>query len=422
MEMELVIEDSTLFKYELAITAILKNEAPYIKEWLDYHLLAGVDHFYLYDNDSTDNLRELLQPYIDNDTVTYKFYTGKGMQLAAYNEAVKDYKFDCQYMAFIDADEFIYPQENKSIKEVLNEILSINGNAEGIVINWQIFGSSNQEKADFSKGVLERFVYKAKSDFEANRQIKSIVNPRCVELIINPHFVRYYEGKFSINENGTPILSFLNDPCSVNKICINHYFTKSKEEYLNKMGRGKADNVFDEYDMQLFESHDQNDVFDDSILSYRKTLLNKEEIQKSHMTKVDQRCFKALFTNLSPFMFNDVPESYFHEKVTIFLTCWAISRRLREDGFSEKSADFFEELSLNCLFKSLISGNVEICQVELLIDEFPIILNCSFPIISNLKVLIKNSIPEILKYKRLNNRWAKCHHLEYLLKMLELQE
>ncbi|MBR2734192.1 MAG: glycosyltransferase family 2 protein, partial [Selenomonadaceae bacterium] len=46
--------DRNLFAHDLAIAAILKNEGHYIKEWLDYHLLAGVDHFYLYDNDSTD--------------------------------------------------------------------------------------------------------------------------------------------------------------------------------------------------------------------------------------------------------------------------------------------------------------------------------------------------------------------------------
>ena len=78
--------DSSLFKYELAIVAILKNEAPYIKEWIDYHLLAGVDHFYLYDNESEDNLKEILQPYIDINIVDYEFFPGKCAQMLVYNE------------------------------------------------------------------------------------------------------------------------------------------------------------------------------------------------------------------------------------------------------------------------------------------------------------------------------------------------
>ena len=63
--------DNNLFLYDLAIFAVMKNEAPYVKEWLDYHLAAGVEHFYIFDNESSDNLKEILQPYIDAGIVTY---------------------------------------------------------------------------------------------------------------------------------------------------------------------------------------------------------------------------------------------------------------------------------------------------------------------------------------------------------------
>ncbi|MBD3879586.1 MAG: glycosyltransferase family 2 protein [Quinella sp. 1Q5] len=46
--------DKNLFLYDVVIVSILKNERHYLKKWLDYHLLAGVDHFYLYDNKSAD--------------------------------------------------------------------------------------------------------------------------------------------------------------------------------------------------------------------------------------------------------------------------------------------------------------------------------------------------------------------------------
>ena len=49
--------DKNLFMYDLVAVSIVRDEAPYIKEWLDYHLLAGIDHFLIYDNDSADNLR-----------------------------------------------------------------------------------------------------------------------------------------------------------------------------------------------------------------------------------------------------------------------------------------------------------------------------------------------------------------------------
>jgi len=102
--------DKNLFPYDLAVVAILKNEGPYLKEWLDYHLLAGVDHFYLYDNESPDNQAEVAKPYIEAGLVDYFPAPGKMMQHVVYNDAVKNFKFFCRYMTFIDGDEFIYPK------------------------------------------------------------------------------------------------------------------------------------------------------------------------------------------------------------------------------------------------------------------------------------------------------------------------
>ena len=102
--------DKNLFPHELAVVAILKNEAPYLKEWLDYHLAAGVDHFYLYDNESPDNQAEVAKPYVEAGLVDYFFMPGKVMQMQTYNDAAKRFKFHCRYMAFIDGDEFIYPK------------------------------------------------------------------------------------------------------------------------------------------------------------------------------------------------------------------------------------------------------------------------------------------------------------------------
>ena len=45
----------------LSVCAIYKNEARYLAEWLEFHLLAGVEHLFLYNNDSTDDHREVLR-------------------------------------------------------------------------------------------------------------------------------------------------------------------------------------------------------------------------------------------------------------------------------------------------------------------------------------------------------------------------
>ena len=181
--------DEKLFLYDLAVVSIMKNEAPYVKEWLDYHILAGVQHFYIYDNESPDNLKEILQPYIDKGIVTYKFYPGKARQYEAYNEAFQDYKFFCRYLAFIDADEFIFPQNDKGIVEVVDEVLKDKPRAGALVANIYYFGSNNLETADYTKGVLERFTRRAD---DVSKSTKTVCNPRRINYMITPHFPIYF--------------------------------------------------------------------------------------------------------------------------------------------------------------------------------------------------------------------------------------
>ena len=259
--------DNDLFMYNLAVVAIMKNEAPYLKEWMDYHILAGVDHFYIYDNDSPDNQREILQPYINTGIVTYKFLPGLRQQMTAYNDAVKNYKFFCRYMAFIDGDELILPRNNKNIVETVDEILLSNPNAAALSICWIFYGSNYQEKADYSRGVLERFTRRSDSTSE---RLKVIANPRKIYCIVDPHNPSYFFDSYAVTESGKPVYKSYTDSPSSEKIVINHYKVKSAEEYAVKNRRG--DVAFGQDNRYILnESFHKvnNNVFDDSIIKYR---------------------------------------------------------------------------------------------------------------------------------------------------------
>ena len=301
-----MIEDTNLFKYELAVVAIMKNEAPYVKEWVDYHLLAGVDHFYIYDNDSEDNLKDVLQPYIDKGMVDYEFITGKCAQMLVYNEAAQKYKFDCRYIAFIDADEFIFPKDNKSIVEVLHEVLDNKPFAGGLAINWHTFGSGGNEKADLTKGVIERFKYRAEDKFEANKNggnahVKVIVNPRIINYMSIPHNFNYFLGMYTVDENGKIIVGYFNADVPDKKIIINHYFTKSKEEYANKVKRGNADCAVNVYKISVLETADKaSTIYDDSITKYIDVRKNIYTERKTDLMEINKRRFNTVFNILAP--------------------------------------------------------------------------------------------------------------------------
>ena len=260
--------DKNLFLYDLAVVAIMKNEGLYVKEWLDYHLLAGVNHFYIYDNESTDNMKEVLQPYVDARIVTYTFAPEKH-QSEVYNEAKRDFRFFCRYIAFIDGDEFIIPKLKPTIQEVADDILSSNQNAAALAVNWRMFGSNFQETADYSKGVLERFT---RCTTIPDQHVKTIFNPRKIKFFYNPHFAVHFDGCYAVNENKNFIYGHLNKTPSDNKIVIHHYHMKSKEEYAIKMARGNPDNT-SKPDASSFNHDFANDIFNDEILTYRESRL-----------------------------------------------------------------------------------------------------------------------------------------------------
>ena len=277
--------DKDLFLYNLAVVAIMKNEEPYVKEWLDYHLLAGVDHFYIYDNDSTTDFKKILQPYIDAGIVTYIFFGGKCRQIEAYIDAAKKFRHFCRYMAFIDADEFIFPKSKSTIVEVVNEIFSVHTDAAGLAVNIHAYGSNGMDKADYSVGVLERFTRRAGNDFtpdiswapglkSGSAAVKTIANPRKIKFFTQPHAPTYFDGCSAINENGNLVQSFSSFPVSTEKIVMNHYHSKSREEYEKKVQRGNADFADNKYSMKNFSPAAHNKEFDDGILMYQKARYN----------------------------------------------------------------------------------------------------------------------------------------------------
>lgn len=257
----------------LALVLIAKDETLYIEEWLNFHLKQGVSHFIIFDNESAQDFHEVLKPYIDAGLVTYRTIRNKIRQFDAYNTAIHDYGHRFKYMGFIDADEFIFLRNNtdgvggiSNLYEFVDEFMKAHPQAGGLGVNWCIFGSSGHITKP-EGGVLENYTSREEEDFRDNSHLKTICDPVKVWSFASAHWPIYRRGFRNLNEDGEDI-SFCN--CSpeihFSKIRINHYFTKSREEFIIKKDvRGDVNNNFRGW--SDFDEKDRNEVHDTEILS-----------------------------------------------------------------------------------------------------------------------------------------------------------
>ncbi len=249
-------DKTTRFASELAIGAIMKDEGPYLKEWLDFHILVGINKFFLYDNGSTDNTSEILKPYIDSGIVEYHYFPGAAMQHSAYIDIINNHTNDTRWLALIDLDEFLVPVEQDTVTDFLHTLPQ---KFAQLVVTWVIYGSSGH-KTKPDGLVIENFKHRAKNTFG----VKSIVNPRLLVCYNNLH-ANFVAG-WTIDNNGKK-LGYINqskNPPAYNKLRLNHYYTKSYEEYIARLNRGSAttESTQSYRGAEKFKFYDRNEICD----------------------------------------------------------------------------------------------------------------------------------------------------------------
>ena len=237
----------------LSACAVYRNEGPYLREWVAFHKLVGVERIYLYNNRSDDDgHREALAPYVEDGTVVLhewpdclppRVVTGEATQTATYEHCIQNYGHDSRWIAFIDLDEFLFSPTGRSLPDILSEYEQW----PGVGANWAMFGPSGH-KSKPEGLVIENYV--RRSDRAAhNQKIKSIVDPRRVRNFCLAHFFLFHgEPHVAVDENHRPIDAHPGSPYSITdevsfeRLRVNHYTTKSEEEFRQKQLRIRVDN------------------------------------------------------------------------------------------------------------------------------------------------------------------------------------
>lgn len=258
----------------LAACCAVKNEESIIGEWMAFHRSAGVEHLILFDNGSTDRTAEIIQSFRDQASVTYVSWAQPGSSVDMYGYAIERYRNDFKWIAFIDSDEFLFPAKGTDIRHVLCHI-----GAAAIGVHWHMYGSAGHIERPAGL-VIENYKLRAPSDYHHNCHVKSIVQPKFVKQVLSSHAFQVPAGSF-IDEDGRvlplepPYGLFKGKEPVHNKLRINHYHVRSREDYIAKSQRGYfgihnklAGDKFE----KMFEIGDKNDIFDDSATKYSKLM------------------------------------------------------------------------------------------------------------------------------------------------------
>ena len=264
----------------LAAVAIARDEGTYLAEWLEFHRLIGCEHMYLYDNGSVDNTADALRPYVDSGFVTWipwvRFERNTHVQKQAYAHALCTFGPQWRWMAFLDIDEFLFPVEEASLQSILPAYEDL----PAIATHWHTFGTSGHKRRPAGL-VIENYTHRARIPSSADSKgkltrWKSVVDPTRVRAIDVHLFTLDHHVAGAYDESRRWITKEHGRATTTSRVLrLNHYFTRSEEDYSAKLAKGafrKDQDSGYRRRQRLAEMIEQDTVYDDTILRFVQPL------------------------------------------------------------------------------------------------------------------------------------------------------
>lgn len=217
----------------VCVVAILKGEEPFLDEWILYHRMLGVDHFFLYDDDEAAPLKDFLTPHSEYVTVIPWYgradaLPGRDRQTKAYCHALQHNASAYEWMAIIDGDEFIVLRKHTDLKQFLNDFPT----AGAISLHWHVFGHNGyyDDPTGLITASLTRRMYLP------NRNVKSITRTSSIDEITSAHFCHINQGA-RVDANNREYKEAMY-PGKTDIAHINHYQCRSFTRWMDRVTRG----------------------------------------------------------------------------------------------------------------------------------------------------------------------------------------
>ncbi len=266
------------YEQEISVCAIFRDEASILKEWIEFHKLIGVEHFYLYNNNSVDGFREILAPYIKNEIVSLiewplSYSTREEwryVQGAAYRNCAQRSLGKTKWLAYIDVDEFIVPVKEYSLKHLLRKYHE----HDGLKVCWVLFGTSHLKTLNTQKLLIEQLLLRAPLGLARNKLVKSIVKPESLDINEpdwGPHTPIFKKGYYAVDENKKYVGRGSVEQHTSKYIRINHYWMRSQSYFLRR--KRNSTNRLGMLSKRSLDSYKMYNAEEDTlILRYKKQL------------------------------------------------------------------------------------------------------------------------------------------------------
>lgn len=245
--------------YYLGLCAIAKDEDRYLEEWICHHVLAGVEHFVIYDNASHPVIERKLAPFVAGGLVTVVHWPFPFAQMNTYQHCLDIFGPRFRWLGFCDLDEFLVPRSQDDLRAILLDY----EDHPGLAVSSCLFGSSGHESTPdgFQIASYTQIVHH-------DSHVKAIVQPAHTAAPLSPHHFRYKDQGHCVSEDGYPVLGPY-APHTGQRIRLNHYYYRSREDWQRKVGRGVAHPLRDRdgYDPDIFEAQVNLPVTPDSLMA-----------------------------------------------------------------------------------------------------------------------------------------------------------
>jgi hypothetical protein len=243
-----------------AIITTMKNEGPFILEWIAYHRAIGFDDFLVYTNDCTDGTDTLLEILQQKGILEHRDNPFRAMDLKPQHAALAEggeapIIANADWVVCMDVDEYINIKCGDGTLDALFEAV---GDVNLISMTWRLFGNSDIH--DFDPGfitaqfdrcapALARKPHQAwgfKTLYRNNGIFKKLGVHRPKGL--KPQL---WEEIRWVNGSGKPLPPEMyrnawrstTDSYGYDLVQLNHYAVRSAESFLVKRDRGRVNHV-----------------------------------------------------------------------------------------------------------------------------------------------------------------------------------